>query len=420
MEILDQARALDAAGNAEESYTLMQRLVREYGETEAAAKAIFPLRIESEPAGAVVTLNGVERGVTPLVIHVAEGQPAHAELRLPGHRTYTAAFTSADGPIARRTLSRREAWKRALPAAVKGPVALLGAHLLVAGTDGTLRQFSVRDGTPKRSWRVPGATDIVAGPTVAGSMIVFATNDGRVCCVDPPGRLREWYAGGLITSALLPAGPSGICFGTSTRRIRCISLENGSLVWEAGIPAPATPRAAAAGRALVFLCRDNRLRALDRKDGTLLWEREVPPRTSLSASGDLLFVAGTTTGTLLHAETGRERWRVEFDAAIVSACYAHPSVWVSLEFGLAIRLDARTGLELYQNMLEETVGQWVPAGASLGASLTAGGLRCVHPLTLAKLWYSHSEEPISALAGTEKRLYAVAGGRTVFCFDLGE
>ncbi len=419
-QLLERARALDSAGKPEESFHLMRKLVDTYGETSSAAKAFFPIRIESDPPGGELYLNGVKRGVTPVVIRITEGQPAWAELRLQGHRPFDTELEPSLGPSTRFTLSRLEAWQSTLHEAVSGRAVLRDDALFMVGSDGVLRSFSTTDGRLQRSWPVPGATDVAAGPTLAGTTVAFATNDGRVCSVNRNGNLTISRTQGLITSNLIPLGTSAVCFGTSKKRIQCISLATGRTAWEVGVPKAATRRAVATGKAMIFLCKDGHVRALARHNGNSLWSRAVPPETELSASGDLLFLGNAASATMLEAATGREQWSTTFQRRNASFCLVGPSLWVSSQNGLVRRLDARTGVERVRVQLHGPVTQWLPLGRSLAAGLGGGGLWCLNPTSLQKQWFSALQGSISAMAGNERMLFVVLDDRTLLCFDQNE
>ena len=55
------------------------------------------LDVQAVPAGATIVVDGVERGVAPLVVDVEPGTLHHVELRLAKHETYTSDVTAAAG-----------------------------------------------------------------------------------------------------------------------------------------------------------------------------------------------------------------------------------------------------------------------------------------------------------------------------------
>jgi outer membrane protein assembly factor BamB len=285
------------------------------------------------------------------------------------------------------------------------------------GKDGTLRRYSTDTGAVEKDWPIPGATDVIQGPLAAGDMIAFATNDGRICAVGPDDKPLLWPAGGLIATPLVPVGSSAVVFGTTKRKVRCLSLRKGSVLWEVSLPDMATDCAVAAGRVAVFLCEDNRIRALGQDDGRSRWDRSVLAGTTLRASGQLLLVAGPRSVAMVEANWGHERWRRSIEPAAAEFWFSGKDVWLSGGDGALVRLDAETGNQSARLPLQGRVSSWCPGRTALVVSFEDGGLWCVKTDPLARNWYFKAPKPLSGVARGEGRVFAVVGGDSLVCFD---
>jgi hypothetical protein len=416
--LLEQALAHDTSGDREECYRLMKQLVTRYGTTEAAARAVFPVSVDSAPSGAKLLYNGVKRGVTPLVIRIPAGDLADVKLTYEGHKPLETTLEPEKGSSFCFALSRREIWKAQLPRPAKMEPLLHRARLYVVGNDATIYAYAADTAEELGRWAVPGATDIVRAPVgVSGpgeADVVFATNDGRIGVITGAKDLTVWPTAGLIATPLLPLEGSAVCFGTSKRKICRLSLTSGKAVWETAVPKTPENQAVLAGEVAVFLCRDNRLRAFSHTTGHLRWEREVMQGCTLTAFGDEILVGHDKQVTLVKANWGNDRWAKDLDKPGVSYCIGSRAVWVSADDGTVTVLDVRTGQELGSRRFAGPVTAWCPVPTGMVVRLKERQVWSLSPQKLEAHWFYDAEKVVNGMARAgEGRMILLVGGQTL-------
>jgi outer membrane protein assembly factor BamB len=194
-------------------------------------------------------------------------------------------FGGQDGYV--YALSRaggRVLWTAGLGYHVFASCAVMADTVLVTGnSDGKVAALDTRTGGVL--WHgTPGG--VVLGPAVADTIAVFSTEDGVVSAWTVSG--RELWHRDFPAQASAPAiGGPGVLAGFADGTVRCLSLSDGSALWETDLtPSPGrvvVSRPACAGGRLVVGTCDSRVVCLSSTDGSVEWETvlenwiQVPP-----------------------------------------------------------------------------------------------------------------------------------------------
>ncbi|MEM7166447.1 MAG: DUF4388 domain-containing protein [Planctomycetota bacterium] len=153
-DLATAATEAEAAGRLREARRIYERLLADYRQLVNPEKIFFPIQIESTPAGAVVWIDGVERGKTPYLHRYSPGEEFDVEIHSRGRSPDKHHFTD-DGRVRLQfDLSRIPVQRATFPAPCDGELLISGRLLIVPCRDGSLYGFDYRTVDPETPlWR---------------------------------------------------------------------------------------------------------------------------------------------------------------------------------------------------------------------------------------------------------------------------
>ncbi len=144
-----------------------------------------------------------------------------------------------------------------------------GSGLLVA------RQASA---PAAKVWEYPAGSPARFGPVLAGPLVLFALDDGRLLALRPDGR-PAWSFGGRGSPSVEPAVEQGrIYYATADRYIYAVSSDSGKRKWGFRLGAPASNIAASGSGGLFVTASNGVLYGLSERAGDIRWWRPLPSR----------------------------------------------------------------------------------------------------------------------------------------------
>jgi outer membrane protein assembly factor BamB/tetratricopeptide (TPR) repeat protein len=316
------AREELSAGNWQRARQHLLELVREYGMTKQAKEARLPLMIESRPPGAAVYADGtpltVRKGdaevpvVTPGLVACVPGGPSRFELRHEGFepRKVEVDPLGPDHVSFVLTVVPDAVFKFSQPA-LHAP-GLGGQHLAVGLRGGQVAILPPGNNAQPFSIKLPGLTEPLGVPTIAGGKVVFRTNEGGILCHDVDDGRLAWHLE-------LPSAPTHdplvrngrLYYADGEGRLNCRSVEDGALLWEREV-GPVSGPPSVAGRHVVVGTTSGSVVFLDATDGRARHSQPFPNgiTTVIRIVGDVLvFGTGDANLVAVQSQDGRVLWR---------------------------------------------------------------------------------------------------------------
>ena len=197
-------------------------------------------------------------------------------------------------------------WKVESAIAGEVPPVIDGERILIAGTG-----LAVLDaGSGKPIWSLPGEPRIAAPPLMLGALIVLAEADGTLRARDAgTGEARWWQpTGGPLWAEPAADADGNLFVGTSARRFRTYRLSDGNARWKWRVGTDVRYPPAVAGRAVIFASHEAVVYALKRSSGGMLWRASL---TSRPLSGPIVLPGGVLVAS--HGSRPSENFLVGFD-----------------------------------------------------------------------------------------------------------
>ncbi len=316
----------------------VQRLVR------------LPLRVETTPAGATVSINGTTIGQTPVLgSYVPDGETV-VSIDRDGFQPEEVRFEGGDTARVALALAKVADWSTEMAGAVeRAPVCDGRGRAYVVDRAGTVAAIDLASGVV--AWKFPTGdpNGLLPSPALCGDQIAVASFDGRLRWFDArTGRLAHQVenlpceaAPVKVGSTLLVATHHGALVGfnrgggqawiegfrldlgagvefdiaavnghavvaTRDGALHCVRVRDGRVIWRS----PTSSRVAAAphtdGHLIASVCDDGALEVRTLRSGDVVWQRRGLGELALTpvVAGDRVLVASDRNLLALAARDG--------------------------------------------------------------------------------------------------------------------
>lgn len=197
--------------------------------------------------------------------------------------------------------------------------AQLGDYIIGTNTGGQVFALDVKTGNKK--WAFATGGKIYSTPAVSNNIIVVASTDHFIYCLDSKGKLRWKFETGKPVVASPVIENNVVYIGASDGHFRALNLLNGALLWDFDqVTGFVVDKPLLYQNNVYFGCWANDFYALDKASGKLVWKwnngtsnRMYSPAvcTPVGAHGNVFIVAPDRYMTSFNATTGAVNWRVQ-------------------------------------------------------------------------------------------------------------
>jgi len=300
-----QIQTLIGEKSYDEAFTRGRNLIKTHGWAPVVKALELPLRVETRPSGATVSVGEEELpGRTPLVLLRSWTEPFEVRTSLQGHEdsTQNVDLQQVDpDAVLKLVLPRRVRWSRTTGGPILAPPTVVGAKVLTVSSDQTLYAYA-RGG--RLLWRYPQGQSPDRLQILSGVRSAPLATPQAVFVVERRALRVLSFAKGTLTKAVEVAegtravgihGDHAVL--ASPREVAAYDAK-GERVWRVGLPGVLVGASLdlAKGRVLVTT-RDNKLCVIDAKAGKLFrpFALSSRPRTSPQAA----------TGGAVYAREGK-------------------------------------------------------------------------------------------------------------------
>jgi outer membrane protein assembly factor BamB/Tfp pilus assembly protein PilF len=356
---LDRAKRHEEAGDLQAAFDELRRTIGEAQDVSFQGLARLPLRIESRPAGAqvTVTLPGQEpfdAGRTPVTLKYPYQGRTVVKVEVKGFEPAVierSGITRDRQAVVVVDLQRTLRWRSMAGAPVEGKPGLAPGLVLVGTRGGLFRAFSREDGSETFQLKTDHLSGISSGILVDGDAAYFSGNDGEAFAVDLAKKAYRWRKKTEGPTAVTPVVATGgiVAFADNDGRIYGLKAASGDQAWRGELGAALAGELLSTGDLVIAGAADDRLVAFKAADGTKAWTAKLAgPAISLAADGTGGVLVTTESSILqrIRLADGVESWSAKAGAPVRARPVVRPDgVLAATTTGVVLRLDPATGKE---------------------------------------------------------------------------
>ena len=295
---------------------------------------------------------------------------------------YTA---SAEGEVAAIDAAKgRKLWKVDLDLPISGGVGKYGDSLFVGGADGLVLRLDANGGG--EIWRSEVTGEVLSAPQGNGDIVVAQTYDGKLIGFDMATGDQRWVHLSDVPVLTLRGTSTPLIVesfavaGFADGKVLAVSLDNGSVAWEARVAIPQgrseierivdiDGSMATQGVELYVASYQGRLVAVEMRAGRKLWQRNVSSVSGVSVGFGNVYVADRDGTVSAYLRNGQGvRWQN------IQLGYRELSRPTPVSQYVAV-VDFEGYLHLLSQVDGEIVGRVKPDGSGARADMIADGNR---------------------------------------------
>ncbi|MHC4392227.1 MAG: outer membrane protein assembly factor BamB family protein [Planctomycetota bacterium] len=433
-QLVDAARTLLGERQYPEAWHQLRSVIERYPNTAVAKQISLPLRVETDPPGKLVYLNGIYRDRTPCVVQYLPDAPSlDLEIREGDRVLYAESLEPRQYNSVRHDLTRKPTWTFVAGGPIRTKPVLFSGGLYFTSLDGKLYGVRASDKTPLyqsslRSGGLDPLGEATSSPIMVGSQLVVGTVDGSALVTDlstrnsrPAVRVSD---APLLAQPVYSRDAQAVVFGGHKGDLAFFSLTGAKV--EASVPLCVnriTAALATSDKRVYVGSHDNRLIAVDVTSRKPVWQYTA--EDDVLAAPEIYtnrVLVGDAAGHLacLRQSDGTVLWKVPFQAEITGLAASKGVVIATTGNGFCHGVDIETGKVDWSVQLQDIALPPIVEGRT-AYLVTRGG--AVHAIDIlqdgASVWLARLNTktlgPPAVLA--DRLVFGTEDGRLI-CFDL--
>ena len=280
--------------------------------------ARLPLRVETNPPGAALHMDGQLIGQTPVSCSYPASGRAVFRVELDGFEPHEFTLGNDRGPArlggrTQLTLTKEAAWTGAAVGSVQQqPVCDDRGHAYLVDRSGTVSCLDMDRGGAV-VWRrdTDDLQGLLTRPVLCGDLVVIGSFDGTLRAIDRASGELRWATPGLPCEGAPTLFAAGLVVATSDQAVALIDPTNGEVVRRAELPGAVSAHVIASGQDAIIVTRNGWVICIDPAALQRRWERRLGGHIAATPAAGLgMIVVATDDGTVfgLSAEDGAVRW----------------------------------------------------------------------------------------------------------------
>jgi outer membrane protein assembly factor BamB/TolA-binding protein len=376
-----KADDLEKEGKLRDAALIVDKLLSEYPNTEAARNALYPIEIVTRPPGVKVSnsRSALVLGETGSAAVRYRMKPTEA-VRLLFEKSGYASIErdvkdKSVGRLQVDLVDKREQWVLPLGMSMTTEPVVMGDTIFITGGS---RLVAVRSNPKRLAWVEPLDGTIEGAAKAGRDRVYVGTSAQGLFAIDPklPDKRTVWrYDLGERASGTpgLSADGSVVYIGTYERLLHAVKAQTGEGLWKVPVPAEVRVEPLASGNLVVIACSDGTLLGLKgprTEDEVWRFKVDGTPGPMILAEGTLFLTGSDQALYALDPALGKLLWRRAMPSLVTGrVARVGATVCAAGRDGKVQFLDATTGEALW---FFETQGQ-IHGGVNASGNLVLFG-----------------------------------------------
>ncbi|MBI3848530.1 MAG: PQQ-binding-like beta-propeller repeat protein [Planctomycetes bacterium] len=419
-----QALAAHERGDVKAEHDALQLLWRRYSKSPYGNVQNYPVRVESRPPGALISVNGKPTGeMTPATVRIDPRDKNVVELSRAG---YISASDEADlessWPLVIE-LVKKPAWRTETRGAIGAAAVVRNGVAFVGSRDAHVYAVDVRTSRVVWKRRLSLVGEVEAEMALCDDRVVAGSNDRSLYALRASDGEILWNfpLDAFVQGAPLAVGKHVFaCSAAGT--LYAIDADSGREIFHRSMGVPLVCSPVVAGDRIAIATADGRVFIVSAADGSL--SKELPTGDACTAQPlfvNSLIVVATRNGLLqaVDASTGRTTWRFQADGAVTgSPLVLGSTLLFGTESGALYEIGAADGRQ-FQTLRLGTAIRSTPLvdGAVAYVGADDGYLYAIGMRPLAVEWRARTGGPIrGGVTLVDGRLLVGSADRGLYAF----
>ncbi|MCA8948106.1 MAG: PQQ-binding-like beta-propeller repeat protein [Planctomycetes bacterium] len=372
VKLLEELSSATQAGNYEVAAQQLKALQLAFPDVPFDRLVRLPLRIESLPSGATVTVAGTTIGTTPCTVAYVPADPNRFALELPGFRPASATPEGAHGGVLALQLVLAPSHEFEHSSAVDtAPLAAAAGPTFLVDRGGNVSALTPGEKLPHWTFKTGDLSGLLTRPFRHGSQIVFGSLDGQLRALEGDSGRLAWSVPGLPTEIEPAQFDQFLALATTDDRLAVVDLDTHT-VTEMPLGGAGRARVLAAGNRLI-VATPTGIAAYAVPSLKRLWQQPMPNLLELrvaATESDVVAIDDRGNVACFQAKDGSENWRGVEDANVVGLPLIDGNAVIVLSQQRLVRMSLADGSRRRAVTNEEQ--RWISAPLQVGSRLLIG------------------------------------------------
>jgi len=322
-DLLAQSTIAEQKQDYVRSHQLRQEIFTKYPYSRAAIDLLLPVRVETLPEGAEVSMGGQVIGRTPILLRLPPRKLLNIVLTRPGYKPRdlsrdgigNSEINTLASHIVRIPLEKMAAWQVPAGGPIEGYPAVVQDKVFFGTRSGTIYCAQQESGTILWKFKIPESMDFAGGIGAWNNLIYFGSFDGKLYALEASsGKLAfEPFAASPdlwpIKTAPSAASAGGlVALNCDRRLVATFNLSTGKAGWSLPSPSGQILGQPLSAQGVLYLATSQGdVLALDHDTGEI--RHKMSLGSELNAAGQVargLYFQGTAQGKILCLDLERE------------------------------------------------------------------------------------------------------------------
>lgn len=275
--------------------------------------AFLPIRIETQPSGAKILVDGEVIGSSPLLASFQPGAETRIRIELERFYPEETIISGDDKGMVRSLLTRKADWVFQAGSSIeRTPVLDEKDRIFVVDRGGVVTALSMETGEMLWSLRTGDLSGLLPPPALSsGDCLILASIDGQLRCLERASGKIRWQADDIPTESRPLSKGQMVYVATNDGRLVSVDSSTGQIRFNVDLDGPVRADLLQSGQKIIAVTTQGSVFCVDASKGAVLWQAKSGQGvfcTPVIAGGKLAVLSDEGRITVFDVENGKKTW----------------------------------------------------------------------------------------------------------------
>ncbi|MHC5063205.1 MAG: outer membrane protein assembly factor BamB family protein [Planctomycetota bacterium] len=315
--------------------------------------SFLPIRIETQPPGAKVLINGQAVGKSPLLSSFQPGEQTRIRIELDRFYPEETIISGDDTGVVRSLLTRKADWVFQAGSSIeRTPVMDEKNRVFVVDRGGVITALEMETGDMLWSLRTGDLSGLLPPPALAeDDCLILASIDGQLRCLERASGKIRWQADDIPTESRPLCSGQMVYVATNDGRLVSVDASTGQIRFNVDLDGPVRADLIQNGQKIIAVTTQGSVFCVDSLGGKLLWQAKSGQGVFCSpviADGKLAVLSDEGRITVFNADNGKKAWEKQGLGTLILAPTAASGGLFVCDHKTLYKFDLESGKRLAQ------------------------------------------------------------------------